>query len=197
MFETLFKYWWQPVVRGIVAIVFGVLAFAMPVVTLATLVLFIGAYLFVNGIFLAISAVGSRKEKEDWWLFLVEGLMSIAVGVVTYLVPGITAFALVIYIAAWALATGVLEIVAAIRLRKVMRHEVLLALAGVASIVFAILLMWNPAVGAIKSLFKITCLDISFCQSKPCFYLRRIYSGCHFESLDRQRDLIIFQVGVS
>ena len=87
MFETLFKYWWQPVVRDIVAIVFGVLAFLMPLVTLTTLVFFIGAYLFVNGIFLAISAIGSRKEKEDWWLFLVEGLMSIGVGVVTYLVP--------------------------------------------------------------------------------------------------------------
>ena len=162
MFETLFKYWWQPVVRGIVAIVFGVLAFAMPLVTLATLVLFIGAYLFVNGIFLAISAIGSRKEKEDWWLFLIEGLMSIGVGVVTYLVPGITAFALVIYIAAWALATGVLEIVAAIRLRKVMRHEVLLALAGVASIVFAVLLMWNPAVGALSLLWLIGAYAIVF-----------------------------------
>ncbi|MGC2423622.1 MAG: HdeD family acid-resistance protein [Nitrospirota bacterium] len=162
MFETLFKYWWQPVVRGIVAIVFGVLAFVMPLVTLATLVFFIGAYLFVNGIFLAISAIGSRKEKEDWWLFLVEGLMSIGVGVVTYIVPGITAFVLVIYIAAWALATGVLEIVAAIRLRKVMKHEVLLALAGAASIVFAILLMWNPAVGALSLLWLIATYAIVF-----------------------------------
>jgi uncharacterized membrane protein HdeD (DUF308 family) len=162
MFETLFRYWWQPVIRGIVAIVFGVLALVIPVITLETLVLFIGAYLFVNGIFLSISAIGSRKEKEDWWLFLVEGLMSIAIGVVTYFVPGITAFVLVIFIAAWALATGVLEIVAAIRLRKVMKHEILLALAGVASIVFALLLMLNPAVGALSLLWLIAGYAIVF-----------------------------------
>lgn len=162
MFETLFKYWWQPVIRGIVAIVFGVLAFVMPIVTLATLVLFIGAYLFVNGIFLAASAIGSRKVKEDWWLFLVEGVMSVILGVFTFFVPGITAIALVIYIAAWALATGVLEIVAAMKLRKVMKHEALLALAGVASIIFALLLMLNPAVGALSLLWLIAAYAIVF-----------------------------------
>ena len=162
MYETLFKYWWQPVVRGIVAIIFGVLAFVLPVVTLANLVLFIGAYLFVSGIFLAVTAVGGRKEKEDWWLLLVEGLMSMGMGVITYMVPGITAIALVIYVAAWALCTGALEIIAAVRLRKVMKHEVWMALGGVISIAFAVLLMLSPAAGVLSLLWLIAIYAIAF-----------------------------------
>ena len=162
MFEALYRYWWQPVIRGIIAIVLGILAFAMPGITLATLVIFFGAYMLVNGVFLTITSLGSRKEKEDWGLLLAEGLMSIVIGVITFVMPGITVLGLVIYIAAWALATGVLEVIAAVRLRKVMTHEVWLALSGVASIVFAFLLMLYPAAGALSLLWLIGIFAIVF-----------------------------------
>jgi uncharacterized membrane protein HdeD (DUF308 family) len=148
MLSVLFRYWWVLLVRGFLAILFGVLAFAWPAITLTSLVLLFGAYVFVSGAFLVFNALGSRKEKEDWWLLLIEGLLGIVIGVMTAFAPGITGFALLFFIAAWALAVGILEIIAAIRLRKVVTGEWWLAVGGVISIVFALLLMRFPAAGA-------------------------------------------------
>ncbi|HUJ19085.1 MAG TPA: HdeD family acid-resistance protein [Nitrospirota bacterium] len=149
MLSVLFRYWWVLLVRGILAILFGIAAFVWPAITLTTLVLLFGAYVFVNGAFLIINAVGSRKEKEDWWLLLIEGLLGIGIGLMTAFAPGITGLALLLYIAAWALAAGILEIIAAIRLRKVVTGEWWLAVGGVVSIIFALLLMRFPAAGAL------------------------------------------------
>jgi uncharacterized membrane protein HdeD (DUF308 family) len=155
MLKVLFRYWWLLPVRGVVAILFGVLAFVWPGITLTTLVLFFGAYVFVNGAILIFNAVGSRKEKDDWWLLLIEGLLGVGVGIMTAFAPGITGMALLLYIAAWALAVGVLEIIAAIRLRKVVTGEWWLAVGGVVSIIFALLLMRFPAAGAMGLIWLI------------------------------------------
>jgi uncharacterized membrane protein HdeD (DUF308 family) len=125
--------------RGIVGILFGIVTFFAPGISFGALVLVFGAYTFADGVLAIISAFRTRAENERWWVLIMEGVIDIAVGVITVLWPGITALALIYVIAPWALITGVLEIGAAIRLRKVITHEWWLVLAGVASIAFGVL----------------------------------------------------------
>src|SRR2546430_5831511 len=146
--ETLKRHWWVPVIRGIVAIVFGVIAFTHPVMAAATLVLFFGAWALVDGVFRVAGAIGHRGSDPDWGFNLIIGILGIIIGFLTFHAPGITALALVIYIAAWALMIGATEIAVAIKLRREIKGEWFLILMGLASIVFAILLLWNPIAGA-------------------------------------------------
>jgi uncharacterized membrane protein HdeD (DUF308 family) len=162
MLEMLSRYWWAFVVRGIFAILFGILAYAWPGITLATLIIFFGAYVLIDGILLVIKTIGKWGERDDRWLLLLEGLLGIGIGVITFVAPGITAVALIFFIAAWSLATGVLEIATAIRLRKEIRGEGWMILSGIASIVFAILVMFFPGVGALGLLWLIAAYAIVF-----------------------------------
>ena len=148
LIETLKRHWWVPVIRGIAAIVFGVIAFTHPVMAIATLVLFFGAWVLIDGIFRIFGAIKHRGSDSDWAWQLVIGLIGIIVGFLTFHAPQITALALVIYIAAWALMIGASEIVMAVKLRHEIKGEWLLILMGLASIVFAVLLLWNPVAGA-------------------------------------------------
>jgi uncharacterized membrane protein HdeD (DUF308 family) len=158
----LFRNWWVLLLRGLAAIAFGALVWFQPGISLAALVLLFGAYSMADGILGVWTAIAGRKEHEHWWLLLLEGLLGIGVGVLTFLVPGITALALLFYIAVWAIATGVLEIVAAIRLRKEIEGEWLLILSGLASVVFGVLLMAQPGVGALAVLWLIATYAIVF-----------------------------------
>src|SRR5213082_3641712 len=148
LIETLKRHWWVPVIRGIAAIVFGIVAFVYPGLTIATLVLFFGAWVLIDGIFRIVGAIGHRASDSDWGWQLVIGILGIVVGLLTFHAPGVTALALVIYIAAWALMIGVTEIALAIKMRREIKGEWLLILMGLASIVFAALLLWNPVAGA-------------------------------------------------
>ena len=148
MIETLKRHWWVPVIRGIAAIIFGVIAFTHPVMAIATLVLFFGAWVLIDGIFRLVSAIGHRSSDPDWGWQLVIGIMGIIVGLLTFHAPQVTALALVIYIAAWALMIGASEIVMAVKLRHEIKGEWFLILMGLASIIFAVLLLWNPVAGA-------------------------------------------------
>jgi uncharacterized membrane protein HdeD (DUF308 family) len=148
MIETLKRHWWVPVIRGIAAIIFGVIAFTHPVMAIATLVLFFGAWVLIDGIFRVVGAIGHHSSDPDWGWHLVIGLLGIIVGLLTFHAPQVTALALVIYIAAWALMVGATEIVFAIKMRSEIKGEWLLILMGLASIVFAVLLLWNPVAGA-------------------------------------------------
>ena len=148
MVETLKRHWWVPVIRGIAAVVFGVIAFTHPVMAIATLVLFFGAWVLIDGIFRIFGAIKHRGSDSDWAWQLVIGLIGIIVGLLTFHAPQVTALALVIYIAAWALMIGASEIVMAVKLRHEIKGEWLLILMGLASIVFAVLLLWNPVAGA-------------------------------------------------
>ena len=135
-------------IRGIAAIVFGVIAFTHPVMAIATLVLFFGAWVLIDGIFRIVAAIRHRGSDPDWAWELVIGIIGIIVGLLTFHAPQVTALALVIYIAAWALMIGASEIVMAVKLRHEIKGEWLLILMGLASIVFAVLLLWNPVAGA-------------------------------------------------
>src|SRR5215472_11583016 len=111
----LSRNWWVLLLRGIIAIAFGILTWLQPGISLAALVLLFGAYVLADGILGVWTALSGRKEHEDWWVLLLWGLLGIGVGIIALLAPGITALALLFYIAVWAIATGVLEIIAAIR----------------------------------------------------------------------------------
>ena len=160
--STLARGWWLLLLRGLVAIVFGVLAWVQPGITLAALVLLFGAYSMTDGVLCLWTAITGPKGHEYWWLLLLEALVGIGIGFLTFFAPGITALALLFYIAIWAIATGVLEIAAAIRLRKEIDNEWLLLLAGLASVVFGILLAAQPAVGALAVLWLIGSYAILF-----------------------------------
>src|SRR5258708_14854653 len=139
--------WWSLVIRGIAGIVFGILTFVWPGITLVALVLLFAAYSLVDGVMSLIGAVRAAEAHERWGVRVLEGLVGIAAGAITVLWPAITAIALVYVIAAWAIVTGALEIGAAIRLRKVISGEWLLILGGIASVMFGFLLVIAPVKG--------------------------------------------------
>ncbi|MBV8550119.1 MAG: HdeD family acid-resistance protein [Acidobacteriaceae bacterium] len=141
--------WWSLVIRGLVAILLGILALAWPGITLSALVLLFGAYALVDGVVNLAGAWRASKAHERWGVLVIEGVAGIVAGLVTFAWPAITALALIYVIAAWAVVTGILEIAAATKLRKHISGEWLLALSGVASIIFGILLMAYPLAGAL------------------------------------------------
>jgi len=155
MIEALKRNWWVLVIRGICGIVFGVIALAYPGLALATLVLLFGAWVLIDGVFRIVGATAGRASDPDWGFHLIIGILGVLVGFLTFRAPGITALALIIYIAAWALMIGAAEIGLAIKLRKEMKGEWFLILMGLASIIFAVLLLWNPGPGALALLWLI------------------------------------------
>jgi uncharacterized membrane protein HdeD (DUF308 family) len=158
--SILSRGWWLLLLRGIVAIAFGVLTWSQPGISLAVLVLVFGAYSMADGILGIWTAVAGGEHHEHWWVLLLGGLLG--VGILTFFAPGVTALALLFYIAMWAIGTGVLEIVAAIRLRKEIDGEWMLILAGLASVVFGVLLMAQPGAGALALLWLIGSYAIVF-----------------------------------
>src|SRR5436189_6190711 len=148
MIEALKRNWWVLVIRGICGVIFGVIAFGYPGLALATLVLLFGAWVLIDGVFRIVGATAGRASDPDWGFHLIIGILGVLVGFLTFRAPGITALALIIYIAAWALMIGATEIAFAIKLRREIKGEWFLILMGLASIVFAILLLWNPIAGA-------------------------------------------------
>lgn len=149
MLILMARNWWALLIRGIVAILFGILAIAWPGITFAALVLLFGAYALVDGVIAIVGAVRRSRAQERWGVLLLEGIAGIAAGVVTFAWPAITALALVFIIAAWALITGIFEITAAIRLRRYISGEWRLVLGGVVSIILAVLLFARPLAGAL------------------------------------------------
>jgi uncharacterized membrane protein HdeD (DUF308 family) len=135
--------------RGIVAIIFGLVAFFIPLATLYALTILFGAYALIDGVVNLVAAVRSARHGEHWWALLLEGLAGLGAAAVTMVWPLLTLVVLIYIIAAWALITGILEIIAAIRLRRVITGEWLLVLTGVASIVFGLLLFAAPGPGAV------------------------------------------------
>ena len=159
---ALARNWWALVIRGIAAILFGVLAFVWPGLTVLALVILFAAFAAVDGVFALVAAWRAAEGRRQWWPLALEGVAGIGVAVLTAVWPDATAFALLFLIAAWALATGVLEIWAAVRLRKVIEGEWLLALVGVASIVFAVLIVIFPGEGAVGIVWAIGTYAVVF-----------------------------------
>ena len=155
MIETLIRNWGWIALRGVVAIAFGILTLFYPGITLTSLVILFGAFAFTDGVFTVVSAVANREGQPRWGALLLSGLVGIAAGVATFFWPGITGIALLAIIASWAIVTGVIEMVAAFRLRKAIEGEWLLALAGLLGIVFGVFMVLDPGAGALAVAFYI------------------------------------------
>lgn len=146
---SLVKNWWAVALRGAAALIFGIFIALWPDIGLTALVLLFGSFAIVAGVFNVIAAWRRRRGERRWWALLLEGLVSVAVGAVTLIMPELTTLALAYVIAAWGILTGIFEIAAAIMLRRQIRGEWWLALAGVLSVAFgAVLAIW-PGVGAL------------------------------------------------
>lgn len=153
-------HWWAFALRGVAAVIFGILAFIWPGVTLAVLVLLWGVYALVDGVLDLIGAF--RTGHDHRWLLIIEGIVGILAGIAAFAWPGLTALVLLYIIAAWALITGVLEIIAAIRLRQVIDNEWFMILSGIASIIFGIVLLVAPGAGALALIWVIAGYAIIF-----------------------------------
>jgi uncharacterized membrane protein HdeD (DUF308 family) len=162
MVMVLARNWWALVLRGFFDVLFGITAFVWPGITLAVLVLLYGAFALVDGSFAIAAVLVGRTRGMPSWALLVEGLAGIAVGAITFFWPGITQLALLFLIAAWAVVTGVFEIVAAVRLRKEIRGEWLLALSGVLSVAVGVALVVNPGAGLLAISWMIGTYAIIF-----------------------------------
>jgi uncharacterized membrane protein HdeD (DUF308 family) len=148
MITALAQNWWTFTLRGVFAILFGLLAFVAPGATLITLIFVYGFYAILNGGF-ALYAAWNLRSYDRWWVFLLEGLLGIAAGVIAFVYPGAAAVAFLAIIAVWAILVGILQIVAAIRLRQMIENEWSLGLGGLFSVVFGVLLVVWPRSGLV------------------------------------------------
>ncbi len=153
--------WGWILLRGILAILFGLMAFAWPLLTLGVLVLLWGGYVFADGVFALVAAVMGGQVIPRWWLALV-GILGMAAGIAIFFWPGLTAMFLLTFIGITAIVRGVFEIVGAIALRKEISNEWMLALGGLASIAFGIVVLVHPGSGAIAMVWVIATYAIAF-----------------------------------
>jgi uncharacterized membrane protein HdeD (DUF308 family) len=153
MLDSLSRRWWAVALRGVAAVLFGAMALVWPGITLFVLVVLFGVYALMDGALTLAAALRDRNAADNGpggrgWI-IARGVFGIAIGVLAVLWPGITAVVLLWSIAAWAVVTGVFEVVVAIRLRREMDREWLLALSGVLAVVFGLTLVVWPAAGAL------------------------------------------------
>ena len=160
--RLLTRNWWLFLLRGLAALAFGTLSLIWPGISLYVLTILFGAYVLVDGAFaLAAAITGKGDAGVRWWLVLI-GLAGIGVGVVTFFWPGLTALTLLYFIAAWVIAIGVLQVVGAIELRKVIGDEWWLILDGVLGVVFGIFIFAVPGAGALALIWLIAAFAIAF-----------------------------------
>jgi uncharacterized membrane protein HdeD (DUF308 family) len=162
LLEQLGRNWGWIALRGVAAVIFGVLSFAWPGATLLVLVLLWGAYALVEGIAALIAAFRVRDRGRPMWSFVLIGILGVLVGVLTFLWPGVTALMLLMFIAVWAFFMGIFQIAAAVRLRKEIEHEWLLGLSGVLSVLFGAVMMAAPAEGALAVIWVIAAYAVVF-----------------------------------
>src|SRR5438132_2163210 len=158
--DDLARHWWVIGLRGLAAILFGVLAFVWPGMTLAVLVLLFGAYALVDGVLTLVAAF--RGGVQHRIVMVVEGVVSVLAGLAAFVWPGLTALVLLYIIAFWAIVTGVLEIVTAIRVRRAISNELGLVIGGVLSVVFGVVLLIAPGAGALAVIFLIGAYAVVF-----------------------------------
>lgn len=173
MLELLARRWWLVVLRGALAIVFGFMAIVWPGITVLALVLLWGAYALVDGITSVMLAVSDRTAPNEHRLtYGLLGLLGIVAGVVTFVWPAITALALLVIIAVWAIVAGLVQIAAAIRLRKAISNEWFLWLSGAVCVVLGVLLIVQPTEGAIGLIVAIATFAIVWGVALVLFGLR-------------------------
>jgi uncharacterized membrane protein HdeD (DUF308 family) len=158
--HALARNWWLLLLRGIAGVLFGLLAFVWPGITLLSLVFLYGAYALLDGIFAIIAAMRAGTGAR-WWLALI-GILGIIAGILTFLWPGMTALVLAMFIGAWSLVHGILEIIGAIKIRKEIDNEWWLILSGALSALFGLVLLIMPGAGALALVWIIGAYAIVF-----------------------------------
>lgn len=153
--------WSALALRGVLAIIFGLLVFLWPGISLYVLILFFGANALIDGVLAIVAALRGSTSGGRWWAMLIQGILGIATGIITFVWPGLTALVLLYFIAFWAIVIGVFEIAAAIRLRKEIEGEWLLALRGVLAVLFGVVLIINPGAGALAVVWVIGAFSIA------------------------------------
>lgn len=153
--------WSALALRGVLAVIFGLMVMAWPGLSLYVLILFFGANALIDGVLAVVAAIRGSASGGRWWGMLIQGILGVATGVITFVWPGLTALVLLYFIAAWAIVIGVLEIIAAIRLRKEIEGEWLLALRGVLAVAFGVILFANPGAGALAVVWVIGAFSIA------------------------------------
>jgi len=159
---SLSQNWWMMILRGVLAIMFGVAAFVWPGLTWFSLVILFGAYALVDGVIALAAGLQNAGDSPRWWVFLLEGIIGIGAGITAFLWPGLTAYVLLMVIASWAIITGILEIAAAIRLRREITNEWALAFGGLLSVGLGVLLFMRPVLGGLALVWTIGAYALLF-----------------------------------
>jgi uncharacterized membrane protein HdeD (DUF308 family) len=162
MIAVLAGNWWVLALRGLAAVIFGLLAFFWPDHALPALVVIFGVYALVDGVFGVVAAVSGSRGRGMRWLLLLEGIAGIAIGIISIFWPGTTALVLLYFIAAWAIITGIFEIMTAVELRREINNEWFLALSGGLSVAFGLLLVVFPVAGAVAFIWLIGAYALLF-----------------------------------
>ena len=155
-------HWWALALRGVIAILFGLAALVRPDIALEALILLFGAYALVDGAFAIVGVFGGTRSGTPRWLLLLEGVVSILAGIFAFVYPGLTAFALLYLVAAWAIVTGLAQIATAIRLRQEITGEWALIIGGILTVIFGLLLAVLPGVGILSLIWLIGAYAVVF-----------------------------------
>jgi uncharacterized membrane protein HdeD (DUF308 family) len=156
------RIWGALALRGVVAILFGLLALSRPDIAVTALVYLFGTYALFDGIFALVASVNVAELHGRWWPMLLAGVVGVVVGILTFINPATTAMGLIYYIALWAVLVGCLEVIAAIRLRKVVDGEWMLAVAGVLSIAAGVMIASRPNAGQLSVILVIGAFAIIY-----------------------------------
>ncbi len=162
MTRAMSSYWWVFLLRGVLAVIFGIIALLFPGMALTSLVLVFGAYALIDGISAIVLSIGARRSDTQWWMHLLEGVVGVIAGVIALIYPSIAALTLLYVIAAWAIVTGVIEIILAFRLRREITNEFWLGLGGLLSIAFGVYTLIFPGAGALALITLIAIYAIIF-----------------------------------
>jgi uncharacterized membrane protein HdeD (DUF308 family) len=171
--STLVRRWWAVLLRGVVSVLFGIVVLASPQLGLASLVALFGTLALLSAGFLFASALGAEREGRAWGVMVLEGILCVAAALTAFLYPGITLGILTLLIGVWALSTGIMQLVAAFRLRGAISNTWLLGLDGVLSIAFGIFALARPVIGAVAivAVLGIYALFFGFAQIGLGFWL--------------------------
>lgn len=158
----LARWWWTFLIRGALAMAFGVVAFVAPALGLGVLIGLFAAWALIDGVTGLVAGWRGRAVDRSWWLTALEGVAGVVAGVLALLFPGLAAATLILVLAAWAVVTGVIEIVAAVRLREQIRGELWLGLAGLASILLGIVLLLFPGAALLTVVWLLGGMALAF-----------------------------------
>jgi uncharacterized membrane protein HdeD (DUF308 family) len=172
MIDVLRRNWWMPALRGLIAVIFGILAIIWPGLTVLTLIIFFGAFAIVDGVFAIGTAIWRAEQRMEWWPLLAEGILGIIIGIIAFVWPSLTALGLLYVIGAWAIITGAVEIVAALRLRAMIPNEWFLIVSGALSVLWGLILFIFPGTGAIALVWLIGIFAIIYGVALIAFAMR-------------------------